>query len=41
MVGIALYPIDGATEQDVVKRADEALYEVMRQGKRRYQVAMA
>ena len=40
-IGIAFYPLHGFTQEELVKRADNALYEAKRKGKSRYEVATA
>lgn len=36
-VGIALYPVDGETSDQLIKHADIAMYEAKKQGKNKYQ----
>ena len=38
-IGIALYPLHGFSQEELVKRADKALYEAKRKGKSRYEIA--
>ena len=40
-IGIALYPINGATQESLLSQADKALYDAKRAGKRRYALATA
>lgn len=40
-IGIAVYPANGATQDDLLSEADKALYEAKRAGKNRYALATA
>ena len=37
-IGISIYPGDGSKEQDLIRKADEAMYYVKKHGKNNYQL---